>query len=186
MWFTFQKSKQNFFSYFFPFFLSFERRIHSGTPFIFFFWSPISNPNCSRPKLGTQTRIMLYVYHQWNINKKCKIKPKKQRLKFCFSFLLGSFWPWWKCAQDHPGCPWFYYFSHQNSLREFFLLWNLLLCMKMSNFLRKLATRPNNFWRISRPISTSVTKKALPPIFIGNSQKNHEKNSWNFVYIQAT
>ena len=51
-----------------------------------------------------------------------------------------------------------------------FCLW------KMDIFIRKLATRPNIFLRISRPISTSVTKNALPPILIGNRHKKSLKN----------
>ena len=46
----------------------------------------------------------------------------------------------------------------------------------MDIFIRKLATRPNIFLRISRPISTSVTKNALPPILIGNRHKKSLKN----------
>ena len=140
------KIQTKFFFVFFPFFLElWETNSFRYTFYFFFFWSPISNPNCSRPKLGTQTRIMLYVYHQWNINKKCKIKPKKQRLKFCFSFLLGSFWPWWKCAQDHPGCPWFYYFSHQNSLREFFFTLELAFNYENVQFFTKVGNKAKQF-----------------------------------------
>ena len=58
-----------------------------------------------------------------------------------------------------------------------FCLW------KMDIFIRKLATRPNIFLRISRPISTSVTKNALPPILIGNRHKKiTQKSNFEFYF----
>ena len=89
MWFTFQKSKQNFFSYFFPFFLSFERRIHSGTPFIFFLVANFQ-PKLFKTQIGDPNPNYVICISSVKYKQKMQNKTKKTKAEILlfFSFRL--------------------------------------------------------------------------------------------------
>merc|ERR1711860_371637 len=87
----FKNPNKIFFWYFFPFFLSFERRIHSGTPFIFFFFLVANfQPKLFKTQIGDPNPNYVICISSVKYKQKMQNKTKKTKAEILlfFSFRL--------------------------------------------------------------------------------------------------